>query len=111
MRIEHEVRNHRLVVRLQGELDMSTAEVFRQAVDTALAQTRLKDLVIDLSGVSFIDSSGLGALLGRYRRLAQNGGKMSLLNPAQPVRPILELSGFYKIMSIYESEPKATGTR
>jgi len=111
MRLESEAVGTFLVVRLAGEFDAAGVEAFRQAVEEGLGAGELKSLVVDLRGVTFLDSSALGALLGRFRRLSQIGGSMRLLNPSLTVKPILELSGIYRIMPVFESEVRALGTR
>ena len=111
MRVEQEAVGTFLVVRVSGEFDAAGVDAFRAAVEEGLAGSDLKSLVVDLRGVTFLDSSGLGALLGRDRRQVQAGGSMRLLNPSPAVKPILELSGIYRIMPVFESEVRALGSR
>lgn len=96
-----------LVISLEGELDVSGANQFREAVDQALDATGAKHILLNLQGVAFIDSSGLGAILGRYKRIDQVGGKMVIIYLEPQVRRIFELAGLMKIVTIYESEEKA----
>ncbi len=96
-----------VILRLEGELDLGTAETFRRAAEEALERHGSYRLVLNLAGVSFIDSSGLGAILGRYRRIAQRQGRMALVAPPENVRAMLELSGVFKVIPIYDSEQKA----
>ncbi|MCL6451264.1 MAG: STAS domain-containing protein, partial [Acetobacteraceae bacterium] len=70
MEIQWEVRGQALVARLQGELDLHTAHVFRQGVEARIAGP-VRHLVVNLEGLTFIDSSGLGGLLGRFRWLRE----------------------------------------
>lgn len=97
-----------LVVTVRGELDLVTAETFRQQVDAALDRTRARSLHLHLARVTFMDSSGLGAILGRYRRLRQSGGRMVLISPSPAIRPVVELAGLHKLMEIHESEAAGT---
>ena len=70
MEIYHQRRGTALLVTMKGELDLLTAPIFRAQVDQELeTYERLANLILDLSEVDFIDSSGLGAILGRYKRL------------------------------------------
>jgi len=96
-----------LVVRLKGEFDLHAAEIFRREVDDALERSPECDLIVDLCDTTFIDSSGLGALLGRYKRLSPRGRTMSLAGPAHQVEQILGLSGIKRIMAVYPSVDKA----
>lgn len=96
-----------LVVRLEGELDVCGAAEFRTAVDEALAATGAKHILLNMCGVSFIDSSGLGVILGRYRQIAQLGGKILVVQIKPQVQRIFELAGLMKLVTIYQSEDQA----
>jgi len=105
--IDYQAVAGKLVVRLEGELDLHTAERFRQVVERALAETGARDLVLNLGRVTFIDSSGLGVILGRYKRLRESGGNMSLVRASSRIKPILEISGILRIIPLYGSEQQA----
>jgi len=96
-----------LIVRPEGEFDVHTAPVFRQDVERSLEATRARKLVVSLKSVSFIDSSGLGVLLGRHRRMVELGGRMAIVSVPARIRPVLELSGLFKVIPVYDSEKKA----
>lgn len=100
MKIEFETARDLLVVRLAGELDEHTAAQFRAAVEERLDEDGERDLALDLSAVTFIDSSGLGAILGRYKRLSQAERRMAIFGASPQVRRILELSGLLKIIPL-----------
>lgn len=89
-----------VLVRLAGELDEHTAAQFREAVERELDDSGSSNLLLDLSDVTFIDSSGLGALLGRYKRVSQAEGRMAIIAASPQVRRILELSGLLKIIPL-----------
>lgn len=99
-----------LVVRVEGELDLNTAGPFREKVDRALAgNPELKNIIFSLEGLTFIDSSGLGAILGRYRKVAELSGKVLACGLRPQVQKVFELSGLYKILTVCESEEQALG--
>ncbi len=102
-----EVRGNVLIARLHGELDMRVADEMRAALETALDQSGATHIVFDLSDVSFIDSSGLGVILGRYRRISDRGGKMAFVGVEPAVRRVLELSGVLRISSEYDDDMQA----
>lgn len=102
MRIDHRVQEHGLLVRPEGELDLATAPAFREQVEVLLDATGARHLYLDLSAVGFIDSIGIGAILGRYRRLRATGGEMTLVAPGPALRPVLEMSGLFTIMRVVE---------
>jgi len=96
-----------LLVRLQGEFDLLIADEFREAVDPYFESGRAANLLLDISRVSFMDSSGLGAILGRYKKIRQMGGNMIIVGARPQIKKILELSGIMKIISFYDNEKSA----
>ncbi len=107
MKMEIDLVEGVLVVRIDGEIDLSTAPQFRAGVEHALDRTMARDLILNMKSVSFVDSSGLGAILGRYRRVSQAGGRMALCSVMGRVKPVLELSGLRRIMPLFDSEREA----
>ena len=105
--MDSQLNGRSLVVRFTGELDMVAAAELKAAVDDLVDRGKVINLYVNLERVTFLDSSFLGALLGRYRRLTQLGGRVGLIRPAGPVRPTLELSGIFKTMAEYGSEAEA----
>ena len=107
MQLDMEHRQDTLVVRLGGELDLGVADKLRLTLDKELFQGKIRHLIINLSRVTFMDSSGLGVILGRYKRLTHQGGKVVLVGAQPPVKRILELSGLLQIMEDFPDEAKA----
>lgn len=93
---------------IDGELDLETSPLFRSMVEEEMNQDKMiKHLILDLKKVNFIDSSGLGAILGRFKRVSQEGGRLSAINVSPQVKKIFELSGLLKIMNIYSDRKQA----
>ena len=67
-----------LIVRLAGELDHHHAEKVRASIEAELEKGEFRHLVLNLARLEFMDSSGLGVILGRYKKVSQLGGKMIL---------------------------------
>lgn len=105
--MEHATVGANLVTRLTGELDLVAAAEFRRVVDDLLDRRKARHLVVNLERVTFLDSSFLGALLGRYRRLHMEGGRLILVGTPRSVRPTLEAAGLYQIVTEYPSESDA----
>lgn len=93
-----------LLVRLKGELDLAAAERIRSELDQKIGSNNTRHLLLDLSGVTFIDSSGIGVILGRYRRLANSGGRLGILRPQPQVKRILDIAGVSSLVPFYRSE-------
>jgi stage II sporulation protein AA (anti-sigma F factor antagonist) len=107
MELDLEIKQDTLLVRPKGELDLVVADEFRTILENALDNRPINFLVLNLSQVSFIDSSCLGVILGRYKRLAQVNGRVSLVSAQPQVRRVLEMSGFFRIMREYSGEEEA----
>lgn len=101
MHIDASYKDNTLTMRLTGELDLVVADKFKIEADKLLQKYSPKIFIINLEAVPFIDSSGLGSILGRFKKTTEKGGKILLVSVKAPVRRILELSGFHKIMEIY----------
>lgn len=103
-----EIVDKSLLVSIEGELDMHTAPPFKESIDAQLDKDlNLKDLVLLMENVSFIDSSGLGAILGRYRIIEKRGGRLIFVAPTPQVLRVLKLSGMQKIASFTNSAKAA----
>jgi stage II sporulation protein AA (anti-sigma F factor antagonist) len=96
-----------LICRVKGDLDHHTAEEFRTFVDYNLENNPVKHLLLDLTHLSFIDSSGIGTLIGRYKKVSSVGGKVVVVNENKQVSRVFEVSGIYEIISSYSSISKA----
>lgn len=100
MTIVHAVQGSRITVAINGDLDLKTAEPLRDALDQLIERYKDKQLVLDLAEVDFIDSSGLGVILGRYRRLAAQGRTLSLVGVKPGVRIVFDMAGIPSIISV-----------
>lgn len=98
------IKNESLIVKISGDLDLVIAKEFRETIDKILSDKLIRNLILDISEVNFIDSSGLGAILGRYKFLKQRGGKMSIWGANPSVYRILDLSGIMKIIPVLKTE-------
>ena len=105
--LDIEFKQDTLFVRPGGELDLSVADFLRNNLEETLDREPARNIVFNLSKVSFVDSSVLGVLLGRYKRVSKNGGKILIVSPQPQVRKILELSGLFRIMGESDSEADA----
>jgi stage II sporulation protein AA (anti-sigma F factor antagonist) len=108
MTVETKRVGRTLVVRCAGELDLASAPEFRRVIDEQLSEWEgLRELVLNLAQVSFVDSSGLGAILGRYKRIQQRQGRMVLVEVPPSLRKLLEFSGIFKLLPSRETEADA----
>ena len=98
MEIHASKKGPRMHARLCGELDHHSAEQARNMLDTMLHDITLRDLTLDLSGGTFMDSAGLGVILGRYRILSLRGGKLTVCGMSSAIDRIFRMSGLYAIV-------------
>jgi stage II sporulation protein AA (anti-sigma F factor antagonist) len=96
-----------LVVRLSGELDHHTADEVRNQVSSAIESNQIRFLVLNLEKLMFMDSSGLGVILGRYKQLKQIGGEMIICSVSPSVERLFDMSGLFKIIRLESSEVEA----
>lgn len=82
--VEFDIEEGALIASLSGEIDHYAAADMRREIDSAMERSRLKDLVLDYSGVSFMDSSGIGLVMGRYQNVKRKRHYGS--SAGQPVR-------------------------
>lgn len=97
MDIHFEVEDGILIAVLSGELDHHSAAEIRGAVDQAILTFHAKYLIFDFQGVNFMDSAGIGVVMGRYNRMKELGGQVFLICCSEYVDRILEMAGVYTI--------------
>ncbi|MBQ6120005.1 MAG: anti-sigma factor antagonist [Clostridia bacterium] len=85
--------NGSMTARLTGEIDHHTAAYLRHAIDASFVRIRPDRLILDFSGVTFMDSSGVGLALGRYRQTRAAGGTLVLTGLSDRDRRMMQLSG------------------
>ena len=90
--MKYNYENGKLTIYLEEELDISSCKVIRGIIDGYIMKYQPYELVLDLSGVKFMDSSGIGLLMGRYHLIKFMDSKMIVLNPTHSIKRILELS-------------------
>jgi anti-sigma B factor antagonist len=94
------------VLSLEGEIDVYTSIQLKQDIAELLG-TGVKYIVLNLSKVEYLDSTGLGVLIGTLKRLRENGGNLLIVGPAPRITRIFEITGLYKIFAIYTTEQEA----
>ncbi|MBE3101946.1 MAG: anti-sigma F factor antagonist [Firmicutes bacterium] len=107
MLISNEKKRDILIVRLEGELDHHHAEEIRDTLDDMLEDVSIKHLVLDLSDLHFMDSSGIGVFIGRYKYINKRGGQVCITNVNAQLAKILDVSGLYRILKVYDTVQKA----
>ena len=104
--VSYEMRNDVLVVRVGGEIDHHSAVAVRTGIDEKLSAERPLKVYLELSGVDFMDSSGLGLIMGRYALVKRYGGTLAVLDPSPAVLKIMKLAGMERMVSILRTKVK-----
>lgn len=96
--LEYELQRHTLTVCLRSELDHRAAEEIRAELDELLKNRSIRRLVLDLGRLKFMDSSGIGLIIGRYKLMARRGGSVSIANADERMDRIFRMAGLYQLV-------------
>ena len=94
------------VVHVGGEIDVYTAPLLREALDRQVAAGRT-DLIVDLEDVTFMDSTGLGVLVGRLKLVRGQNGTLRIVSSQDRILKVFKITGLDKVFHIYESVDSA----
>ncbi|MBE6846080.1 MAG: STAS domain-containing protein [Ruminococcus sp.] len=100
MSVKISIEKNRIIAYLSGEIDHHSALLLRQEIDLAVRENNPSELILDFSEVSFMDSSGIGLVMGRYRVMNESGGTVTIHNPSPNIKKVMKLSGIEKLASI-----------
>ena len=93
-----------LTAYLEGEIDHHSVKPVREEIDNTIDRLQPKALALDFSGVTFMDSSGIGLVMGRYRKIAPYNAQLYVFNPPPSIAKVMRLSGIDKIAKIENSK-------
>lgn len=99
MEVYSKIEGDNLVFHLVGELDDHSAEITRKQIDHTITQNNFVNVVLDLSRLAFMDSTGIGVIIGRYKLLRQKGKRLLVRSPSLTVDKIFKMSGLYQIVT------------
>ena len=89
-----------LTALLVGDIDHHTAKRLREEIDEKIEQMLPEVLVLDFGGVTFMDSSGIGLVMGRYNAMQQIGGSVKVINTTAHIKKIMRLSGLERLVTL-----------
>ena len=105
-----EVNGTTLTVRLPAEIDHHNAEEIREEADRILQRRMIRSVVFDFGDTVFMDSSGVGMIMGRYKLMRFMGGDVTAVRANERMKKILKLSGICRLIDVYggeDAEPSA----
>ncbi|NLK72992.1 MAG: anti-sigma F factor antagonist [Clostridiales bacterium] len=103
MKVSFETIDNILIAQLEGELDHHTAKEVRDEVDKTIDAFFIKHLLFDFNKVTFMDSSGIGVIIGRYNKIHDMNGRVGVVNCNKYVDKIFEVSGLYSIIEKFSN--------
>lgn len=104
MNVKHFIENKILVFEITEELDHHICERIRRRADYEIQRFMPRKVVFDFNRVVFMDSAGIGLVLGRYKTTNSFGGKMELINVNPKIKKVFEMSGLLKLIPIKEND-------
>ena len=114
MAVQIEVAGEWMTARLVGEIDHHGARELREAIDSAVLAGQVRELELDFRDVSFMDSSGIGLVMGRYKLMQELGGHLRLINVAGHLKKVMILAGLDRLAVLdrpapAKKQPEQTG--
>lgn len=95
-----------LITYLTGEIDHHSAKNIREEIDAEIMLNKPEVLVMDFKNVGFMDSSGIGLVMGRYKIVQENGGKIIVQNTSSPIKKVMRLAGLDRIATFRDETIK-----
>lgn len=105
--LQSDARQQRLTAFLDGEIDHHSAKSIREEIDLAVSEQLPKELWLDFRSVSFMDSSGIGLVMGRVRLMSLHGGQVAVCNPSAHISKVMRLSGIDRLAKLMTAPQQA----
>lgn len=100
MKIDIKTENGTAIAKLSGEIDHHNARELRAELDKYIITAQPRELAMDFGNITFMDSSGIGLIMGRSKLMKECGGRLEVRNTQPYIRRVLKLSGIERIVSI-----------
>lgn len=97
MAVDIKIREDAVTAYLSGEIDHHSAVQLREKIDESVIRSNAHRLILDFALVTFMDSSGIGLVMGRFRLMQENQGTLALQNLPGPIRKVMRLAGLDKL--------------
>lgn len=104
MKAEYIKKDKLLILKITEEIDHHSCEKIRKRADYEIQVHIPKKVIFDFENVNFMDSSGIGMIIGRYKLASMLGGKTSMINVKPTIKKVFEMSGVLKLIPIEEIE-------
>ncbi len=104
--MQYSISGTSLTVHLPAEIDHHVSEKLRREVDETVRRKNIRSVLFDFDRTVFMDSSGIGMMIGQYKTMRFMGGTVLAVNVGERMRRILTISGIYRVIDIYEEMPQ-----
>ena len=104
MNCEYKKEDKLLYIQITEEIDHHTTEIMRRKMDYEITRFMPRKVVFDFSKVSFMDSAGIGLLIGRYKLAKMLGGNTNIIHANRSIEKVLEMSGVVRIIPVNQEE-------
>lgn len=105
--IHYEIQKNCLIIYINQDLDHHAVTMLRERSDKLIDAGNIRHIIFDFKDTDFMDSSGIGLIMGRYKRVMFRGGKAAVSNVGEEVERIFQMSGLYKIIEKYKTPKEA----
>lgn len=100
MKVSAKVNKENLFIFLEGEIDQSVASELRVKLDSYLTSVKVKNVILNMKELTFMDSTGVGLIMGRYKLLKQKNIGLFINEPNKQIDKVLKVSGLYSIIPL-----------
>ena len=105
--IHYEIQQNCLIIYISQDLDHHTVNLLREQSDRLIDAGNIRHIIFDFAKTDFMDSSGIGLIMGRYKRVMFRGGKAAVTNVGNEIERIFQLSGLFQIIERYATPEQA----
>ena len=102
--IKYSLDQKNLIIEFMAtELDHHIANEVRDEIDDILISKSIKNIIFNFKNINFMDSSGIGVIIGRYKKISSEGGRVTVVSANDRIKKIFNLSGMNKIIGVYDT--------
>ena len=106
MKITYIKKDKRLIFEIEEDIDECCVQKIRRRIDNEIQRYMPKEVIFDFSNVSFMDSAGIGLIIGRYKLLNMIGGELKIANVNTQIQKIFEMSGLLRLIPVEQKDKK-----
>lgn len=106
MKITYIKKDKRLIFEIEEDIDECCVQKIRRRIDNEIQRYMPKEVIFDFSNVSFMDSAGIGLIIGRYKLINMIGGELKIANVNTQIQKIFEMSGLLRLISVEQKDKK-----